>query len=47
VRKAINYHGQTPQPIPTEPDYLEDGLLESVIGRGPIYRPTPVDDVEL
>jgi hypothetical protein len=38
---------QTPQPIPTEPDYMEDGLLESVIGRGPIYRPTPVDDVEL
>jgi len=22
-------------------DYMEDGLLESVIKRGPIYRPTP------
>jgi hypothetical protein len=43
VREAIGYHGQTPQPIPAKPDYLEDGLLESVIRRGPIYRPTPVD----
>jgi hypothetical protein len=41
VRQAIGYHGQTRQPIPAEPDYLEDGLLESVIARGPIYRPTP------
>jgi len=43
VRKAIDYHGQTPEPIHPHPDYLEDGLLESVIRRGPIYRPTPVD----
>jgi hypothetical protein len=41
VRAAVHYHGQTPQPIPPEPDYLADGLLDSVIGRGPIYRPTP------
>jgi hypothetical protein len=41
VREAIGYHGQTPEPIPSEPDYLEDGLLESVIRRGAIYRPTP------
>ena len=43
VRKAIGYRGQIPEPIPPHPDYLEDGLLESVIRRGPIYRPTPVD----
>ena len=43
VRQAIEYHGQTPRPIDPHPDYLDDGLLESVIRRGPIYRPTPVD----
>jgi hypothetical protein len=43
VREAIGYHGQTPEPIDPRPDYLDDGLLESVIRRGPIYRPTPVD----
>jgi hypothetical protein len=41
VRDAIGYHGQTPQTIDPRPDYLEDGLLESVIRRGAIYRPTP------
>jgi hypothetical protein len=46
VRKAIGYQGQTPRPIAPDPDYLEDGLLESVIRRGPIYRPTPLDRTE-
>jgi hypothetical protein len=41
VREAIRYAGQTPQPIDPTPDYLDDGLLESVIQRGPIFRPTP------
>jgi len=41
VRRAIGYDGQGPRPIDPRPDYLEDGLLESVIRRGPIYRPTP------
>jgi hypothetical protein len=41
VREAIGYAGQTARPIDPAPDYLEDGLLESVIRRGPIYRPTP------
>lgn len=41
VRQLIGYAGQTAQPIDERPDYLEDGLLDSVIGRGPIYRPTP------
>jgi hypothetical protein len=46
VRQAIGYQGQTPRPIAHDPDYLEDGLLESVIRRGPIYRPTPLDKTE-
>jgi hypothetical protein len=41
VRQAIGYLGQTPRPIDPHPDYLDDGLLDSVIARGPIYRPTP------
>jgi hypothetical protein len=41
VRQAVGYHGQGPLPIDQRPDYLEAGLLESVIRRGPIYRPTP------
>jgi hypothetical protein len=41
VREAIGYAGQTARPIDPAPDYLDNGLLESVIRRGPIYRPTP------
>jgi hypothetical protein len=41
VREAIGYAGQTGREIDPHPDYLDDGLLDSVIGRGPIYRPTP------
>ncbi len=41
VREAIGYAGQTARPFDPAPDYLEDGLLDSVIRRGPIYRPTP------
>lgn len=41
VRKTVGYTGQGPSPIDPREDYLEDGLLESVIKRGPIYRPTP------
>jgi hypothetical protein len=41
VRRAIGYSGQGPQMIDPHPDYLDEGLLESVISRGPIYRPTP------
>ena len=40
VRKAIGYDGQGPRAIDPHPDYLDDGLLQSVISRGPIYRPT-------
>lgn len=43
VRAAIGYEGQRaiPLPQPEVPDYEQDGLLQSVIDRGPIYRPTP------
>jgi hypothetical protein len=41
VQQLIGYAGQGPRPIDPAPDYLEGGLLESVIRRGPIYRPTP------
>jgi hypothetical protein len=43
VQQLIGYAGQGPRPIDPEPDYLDDGLLESVVRRGPIYRPTPPD----
>jgi hypothetical protein len=41
VRESLDYHGQGPRPIDPRPDYLDDGLLQSVIDRGSIYRPTP------
>jgi len=41
VRTKLDYHGQGPRPIDPRPDYLEEGLLQSVLDRGPIYRPTP------
>jgi hypothetical protein len=41
VRQALGYTGQGPTPLDPRVDYMEDGLLESVIKRGPIYRPTP------
>jgi hypothetical protein len=41
VRQAIGYGGQNPHPIDPRSDYLDDDLLEPVIRRGPIYRPTP------
>ena len=41
VRARLKYDGQSGRPIEPREDYLEDGLLQSVIDRGPIYRPTP------
>ena len=41
VREKLGYGGQTSRPIDPRPDYLDDGLLQSVIDRGPIYRATP------
>jgi hypothetical protein len=41
VRARLNYDGQSARPIDPRADYLDDGLLQSVIDRGPVYRPTP------
>ena len=41
VRARLGYTGQGPHPIDPHPDYLDDGLLQSVVSRGPVYRPTP------
>jgi hypothetical protein len=45
IRAAIGYPGLEARPIDPDaaPDYLVDGLLDSVIARGPVYRPTPTD----
>lgn len=45
VRKLLGLPGNAPKPNPAYPDesdyYLSDGILDPVIARGPIYRPTP------
>jgi hypothetical protein len=41
VRAKLGYEGQTARPIDAQPDPLAEALLQSVIHRGPIYRPTP------
>jgi hypothetical protein len=43
VRARLGYPGQQAVPIDPDapPDYLEDGLLDSVRARPPVYRPTP------
>ena len=45
IREAIGYPGLERRPIDESapPDYLQDGLLDSVIARGPVFRPTPTD----
>ena len=45
IRRELGYPGPIPVKNPALPDeadaYLEDGILDVVINRGPIYRPTP------
>jgi hypothetical protein len=45
VRRDLGYPGPAPVKNPALPGeaeaYLEDGILDVVIDRGPIYRPTP------
>ncbi len=43
VRALIGYPGQEKRPgNPDEiPEYVANGMLQQVIDRGPIYRPTP------
>ena len=40
MREAIGYPGLEARPIDPDaaPDYLADGLLDSVVARGPVYR---------
>jgi hypothetical protein len=43
VARRLGYPGQQALPIDPDaaPDYLEEGLLDSVKARAPVYRPTP------
>jgi hypothetical protein len=43
VKRRLGYPGQVGEPVSvdTYPDYVDEGLLERVYERGPIYRPTP------
>lgn len=45
VRKSLGYEAPAPKRQPAYPDesdfYLRDGLIDPVLARGPIYRPTP------
>jgi hypothetical protein len=40
VRAKLGYAGQTARPIDPHPD-CDENLLQSVLDRGPVYRPTP------
>jgi hypothetical protein len=43
VQRLLGYPGQVAQEVSVAgfPDYVDEGLLERVYERGPIYRPTP------
>jgi hypothetical protein len=43
VKRLLGYPGQVPEAVVVDgyPDYVDEGLLERVYERGPIYRPTP------
>lgn len=45
VRALIGYPGQENRPVDadSEPEYVANGMLQVVIDRGPIFRPTPKD----
>jgi hypothetical protein len=46
VRRRIGYDGQQPVEVRPEiiPNYVEEGLIEPLLARGPVYR--AVDDIE-
>jgi hypothetical protein len=48
VRRLLGMPPGPPKPKPAYPDesdyYLEGGILDPVVERGPIYRPTPPPD---
>jgi len=43
VQRLLGYPGQVGEAVRIDgyPDYVHEGQLERVLGRGPIYRPTP------
>jgi hypothetical protein len=43
VKRRLGYPGQVGEAVGADsyPDYVDDGLLERVYERGPIYRATP------
>jgi hypothetical protein len=43
VKRLLGYPGQVPQEVSVDayPAYVDEGLLERVYERGPIYRATP------
>ena len=41
VRRALGYAGQDARPLDPERDAVDRSILEPVLRRGPIYRPTP------
>ena len=46
VRRRLGYDGQQPVEVRPEiiPNYVEEGLIDPLLARGPVYR--PVDDIE-
>jgi hypothetical protein len=46
VRRRLGYDGQQAVEVRPEiiPNYVEEGLIEPLLARGPVYR--PVDDIE-
>jgi hypothetical protein len=48
VRARLGYDGQVPVEVRPEiiPAYVEEGLLDGVVGRGQIYRPVPEESEE-
>ena len=48
VRRRLRYDGQTPVEVRPEiiPNYVDEGLLDPVLERGPIYRTVPDDEEE-
>lgn len=45
VREALGYPGQgnAPYEVQETPAYLTNGMIERVVRRGPLYKPTPRD----
>ena len=43
VRRRLGYTGQVPVEVRPEiiPNYVEEGLVEPLLARGPIYRRVP------